>query len=244
MSADKPTKIPLWDNVIATTDYCLHLPKHNTIIIADLHLGLEGVLRLDGVSIPQYQEKIITNRLNTIIDKYQPENIIVNGDFKHEFGKNLRQEWREVGKLLQHLSEEHTVILIRGNHDNYLKTIASKHNVPMKMSHTIDDILITHGHKKITHPKTIIAHEHPFIRLRDAVGAMLSLPCFLVSDDLIVMPAFSPLASGTDMTEAEKQDFLSPQLQRYNVDKLRVVAISEIGLLDFCDLKHIKKMKI
>lgn len=111
----------------------------------------------------------------------------------------------------------------------------------MKMSHTIDDMLIAHGHKKITHPKTIIAHEHPFIRLRDSVGAMLSLPCYLVSDDLIVMPAFSPLASGTNITEAEREDFLSPQLQQYDVGKLKVVAISDIGLLDFSHVENIRE---
>ncbi|MEA2054000.1 MAG: metallophosphoesterase [Candidatus Thermoplasmatota archaeon] len=236
----------IWNGIFVTDDYCIYVPDEQTVIIADLHLGYEGVLRLQGVAIPKYQEKIIMERLKHIITKYEPETVIVNGDFKHEFGRNLRQEWREVSEVLSFLSEGRKVVLIRGNHDNFLKTIASKFGMTIKWRYDLHGIAIAHGHRSMEEKKMIIAHEHPSIHLRDRVGAMLSLPCYLISDEIIVMPAFSPLASGTDVSSADADDYLSPILRNLNVDinKFKVLAISDIGLLDFSTIEKLKTVRI
>ena len=216
------------------------------MVISDLHLGIEGALRSEGVSLPRYQKKIIIKNINKILERYNPEKLVINGDFKHEFGRNLRQEWREISDTLGMLSKKTNVILIRGNHDNFLKTISSKFNIPVNSSYLIDDILITHGHMEVKEnfefKKQIIAHEHPFIRLRDRIGAKLSLPCYLVSEDLAVTPAFSPLASGTDVIASEKNEYLSPVLKKYDIKKMRVWAITEAGLLDFSTIENLQKM--
>ena len=75
-------------------------------IVADLHIGYEGVLRREGTMIPKYQKEILKKRLDNIIEKYQPSLLIINGDFKHEFGKNLWQEWNEVTEILDFLTKK------------------------------------------------------------------------------------------------------------------------------------------
>ncbi len=237
-------EIEVWDNVFATSLFCLYAAKENAVIIADLHLGYEGVLRSQGVMIPNYQKNVIEERLKKIIEKYEPERIIVNGDFKHEFGKNLRQEWREAREMLDFLLQKSSVILLRGNHDNFLKTIASKFDVPVKMQMEMGDVVITHGHEDIKGKKLILAHEHPSIHLRDKVGASLHLPCYMVSENVIVMPAFSPLAMGTDVSSADTDEYLSPILRKENVSIFHLWAVSEIGLLDFSTIKNLKKARI
>ena len=234
-------EVKIWDGVFATDSYCLHMPAQNAIIIADLHLGYEGVLRMEGVAMPRYQEKVIMEKLSSIIKKYGPEKVIVNGDFKHNFGRNLKQEWQEVSNVLKFLCKKGDVVLIRGNHDNFLKNIASKFDVTMADKYDIKGITIAHGHKDVRGKKMIIAHEHPSIKLRDRVGATLSLPCYLFSDEIIVMPAFSPLASGTDVSSADAGDYLSPILKKHDMDEFRVLAISEAGLLDFSTVGNMKK---
>ncbi|MEF8849009.1 MAG: metallophosphoesterase [Candidatus Thermoplasmatota archaeon] len=230
-----------------TDDYCLYLSSKKTVVISDLHLGLEGVLRSEGLSIPQYQKKVIVEKIKKIVEKYKPKKILVNGDFKHEFGKNLSQEWREISEILDFLSDKvKEIILIRGNHDNFLQTIAVHSNVPFKKYYKFEDSLFIHGHKrrKKEYKRLIIGHEHPFIKIRDKVGATLSLPCYLYSEELIVLPAFSPLASGTDMTAVERKDLLSPVLKDYDISRLKVVAIGNIGLLDFSKLGKLRKLKM
>ncbi|MEF8879888.1 MAG: metallophosphoesterase [Candidatus Thermoplasmatota archaeon] len=238
-------KIEIWPDVFATRDYALHLPKKNVVIISDLHLGVEGVLRSEGVSLPQYQKKIILERLKKILKKYKPETLIVNGDFKHNFGKNLWQEWREVNEITDFLREQTEIILLRGNHDNFLKTIAVKNDIPFKQKYQIENIVILHGHKEKNIEKDkrkIIAHEHPFIKIRDKVGATLSSPCFLASENTVVMPAFSPVASGTNMITSEKKELLSPFLKKIMIEKFEVYAITDVGLLDFSSIGKLRKV--
>ncbi|RLF43693.1 MAG: phosphoesterase [Thermoplasmata archaeon] len=237
-------EVEIWTDIFASQLHCLYAEKQNAAVIADLHLGYEGVLRMQGIMIPNYQKEVIKERLKKIMEKYEPESIIVNGDFKHEFGKNLRQEWREVGEMLEFLSQKSNVFLIKGNHDNFLKTIASKYNIPVKMQMEMDGITIAHGHVEIKGKKIIMAHEHPSIHIRDKVGASLRLPCYMVSQSIIVMPAFSPLATGTDVSSTDAKEYLSPILQNEDVSAFHIWAISEIGLLDFSTIKQLKMARI
>ena len=231
------------DGIYLTNDYALFLDESRTIIIADLHLGYEGAMQSEGISFPKYQKEVMVNRLENIVRKFRPERIVVNGDFKHEFSKNLRQEWREVEEVLNFLLERVDVILVRGNHDNFLMTIVSAKGVTFENHITIDGITLTHGHKEFRKDEDIlvIGHEHPSLKLRDEIGASIKLPCFLFheTERIIVLPAFSPLASGTDVTTTMQKDFLSPMLQNVDVDDLRIFALTEIGLLEFGRLRGI-----
>ena len=236
----------LWPGVHATEDHCIWIPDHDTIVIADLHLGYEGVLRMDGVAMPRYQDRVIRRRLQRILERYDPRQVVINGDFKHNFSRNLRQEWREVGEMLSFLSAERDVHLVRGNHDNFLKTIAARHDVPMTWHHTLHDVTIIHGHRTEDVPldgRLLLAHEHPFIKLRDEVGATLSMPCYLHTDDVAVMPAFSPIVAGTDVSDASPRDYLSPLLHSVAVDRFHVTAVSDVGLLDFATIADLKQMQ-
>lgn len=237
-------EVEIWDDIFITSFFCIYDARENAVIIADLHLGYEGVLRSQGVMMPNYQERIIKKRLQKIIEIYEPDNIIINGDFKHEFGKNLRQEWREVGEMIEFLLQKSEIILIKGNHDNFLKTIASKFNVPLKTQLQVRNIVIAHGHVEIKGEKRILAHEHPSIHIRDKIGASLHLPCYMVSSDIIVIPAFSPLATGTDVSSADSNEYLSPILQKEDVSAFHLWGISEIGLLDFFTIRELKKVGI
>lgn len=210
-------------------------------IVADLHIGYEGVLQREGAMIPKYQKEILKERLNKIVEEYEPSLLIINGDFKHEFGKNLRQEWRETIEILEFLISKTKVILIRGNHDNFLRTIANKLNVRMMEHFEINEIKIFHGHKEMKGKKILMAHEHPSLHLRDKVGALVKLPCFITNGDITVLPALSPLAMGTDVSSASNNEYLSPILRNANIDDFDIYAISD-ELLYFSKIGKIKKV--
>ena len=229
------------NGIVISDTYAAFIPEHGIAVVSDLHIGYEGVLQSEGVMIPKYQKKILMERINKIIEKFDPELLIINGDFKHEFGKNLRQEWREAIEILGMIKEKTNVLLIRGNHDNFLKTIAGKIGVEVAESYEVDDIKIYHGHKDMDGKRKIIGHEHPSITLRDEVGAIVKLPCFLVEKDIIVLPALSPLASGTDVSSAEKDEYLSPVLKKSNIDELKIYAIHD-ELLFFSTIGNLKKV--
>ena len=229
------------DGIIISDLYAAFLPEHQIAIVSDLHIGYEGVLQKEGVMIPKYQKKILMERIEKIIERFEPRLLIINGDFKHEFGKNLRQEWNEAIELLNFIKSKTDVLLIRGNHDNFLKTIASKAGVRVVESYKVDEITIFHGHKDMEGRRKIIGHEHPSVSLRDAIGAIIKLPCFLISEHIVVLPALSPLASGTDVTTTEKEDYLSPVLKREDIKKFEIYAIAD-NLLFFSTIGKVRQV--
>lgn len=224
-------EIRLRPGVHATADQALWLEAEKTLVVADLHLGYEGAARERGVSLPRFQKRVMLARLSKLLDRYAPERFVVAGDFKHEFSRNLEEEWRDVREVLTQLTAKTQVVLVRGNHDNFLATITAKFGLDLPIRHQVGGFTIAHGHEVVPVQGTLVmGHEHPAVKLRD-FGAVVSAPAFVVLDDLIILPAFSPLALGVDVNEYPK---LSPMLASRSLDDARVIAVDEgKGLLDF-----------
>jgi putative SbcD/Mre11-related phosphoesterase len=233
-------KLEVRPDVVVDKDHALFLKKSRTAVIADLHLGYEGALHEEGVSIPRFQKGVMMDRLESIVKRHKPKKIIINGDFKHEFSRNLTQEWDDVNDVLNFLIGEVEVELTRGNHDNYLMTILAKKDLGLLETTESQGMPIAHGHKDITWEGTlIIGHEHPSLLLRDEIGASIKRPCFLISGRTIVLPAFSPLATGTNVASMH---FISPPLACLDAYKTRVIAIDEkLGLMDFQTLGDLRQ---
>ncbi|MBM4237468.1 MAG: metallophosphoesterase, partial [Euryarchaeota archaeon] len=171
--------------------------------------------------------------IQRIVERFSPERIVVAGDLKHEFSRNLEQEWSEVRSLLSFLRENAEVLLVRGNHDNYLRTIASRLGIEMRETCSAGAVTFAHGHLDNPSRPLVIGHEHPSIKIIDRVGASIKLPCFvrLMEERVLVMPAFSPLAVGVDMARIEPSECLSPILRGSDLREAEIFACSEVGLL-------------
>ena len=89
----------------------------------------------------------------------------------------------------------------------------------------------------------VFSHEHPVLRFRDQIGAQVTLPCFLYDEEnkLIILPAFSPLASGTNMLSPE-QSFLSPELRKLDLSRGRVFTISN-GIMEFGTVEELRQLR-
>jgi|TARA_B100001971_G_C18141746_1_gene510751 putative SbcD/Mre11-related phosphoesterase len=118
-------------NNIEMIDLALYINK--TLIVTDFHIGYEEALNKQGVLMPRFQFEEIIKRLEKIFLKLKNkkiDQIIINGDLKHEFGSISDQEWRLTLRLLDFLGKHcKEIILIKGNHDNILGPIARKRNV-------------------------------------------------------------------------------------------------------------------
>jgi putative SbcD/Mre11-related phosphoesterase len=221
--------------VSISNDLCVHLKDQGLVAIADLHVGYEAALEEEGLQLPRIQTATMEDALHRIIEKYDPDTVLIVGDLKHEFSRNLGQEWSDVKSILSLLHEQSKVLLVRGNHDNYLRNIASKMGIGLVDRTRVGGIAFAHGHhSKCEVRPLVMAHEHPSVRIVDRIGAAIRLPCFLHfrKDEILVLPAFSPLAAGTDVTRAERSDFLSPILRGCDISDTSVYGCSEIGMLN------------
>lgn len=236
-------KIEVSDGIYITSDRCVWYASKDVIILADLHLGLEASLRDEGYSVPRIQKDRILERLSTIMDKYQPITVVVNGDLKHSFGKNSGEEFYDLLDIVDFINEQSELVIVRGNHDNFLKSITEKRGIVFYEDYMIlDDITITHGHKRVEdHDILIIGHEHPSLKIRDEMGSLVKIPCFLYNDNekVIVLSAFSPFSEGRDMISARK--FISESINHMDIAEFYVFAVTDTGLMNFQTVKDIRE---
>ncbi len=239
-------KVEIADGLFLTSDYCAWYENKRAVLVADFHLGYESVLKEEGISIPTFQQEKILDRVADIKNRYEPDSFIVLGDFKHNFGRSENREFKELLEIMDYLMEGSSLILIKGNHDNYLENYANIKGVPFYEEKMIlEDMILTHGHQVVRGDSLLImGHEHPAIEVRDEVGSILRLPCFLYHPErkILVLPAFNPLTEGRDVVESKS--FFSKNLDHLYPDDFRVYVISEQGLIDFhkvIDLKAVRE---
>lgn len=199
------------------------LTEDNVLVVADMHLGVEATLEYEGLSIPRVQTKKIEEYIAKTIRTVSPSKVIVAGDLKHNFSSNLVQEWEDIRRFVRGLSGKTSLEVIKGNHDNYLGSILRAFRVPLRSETTVSGIRILHGHSgSLEGQMTIMGHIHPSLRLTDSIGASIKDRCFLYNraKRVLVLPALSLAAYGTDVVSQRSADKMSPLL-------------SDCGLSDF-----------
>lgn len=235
-------EIRLNNDLIINKNYSLFFINEKILVLSDLHIGFEEVMAQKGLLLPKIQTSEIMNLLNTVIDKYNPEQVLIDGDFKHEFSKNVEQEWRDIKKIIEFILSRTKLTIIRGNHDNFLKNILAKYDVPFVDSMKINNYLLVHGDKKIDRKNSflILGHEHPSIKIRDSIGAIVTIPAFLYApeDKMLVLPSPSIYSSGSDILSSNT---ISPMLRDIQFSKFLVYGISkDMGLLYLGDIQGLK----
>lgn len=231
----------------------VYIESIDAIVIADLHLGFEGIAAEHGIFIPKIQFKKEMAELKEILKKVKAEKIIINGDVKHEFSETGHHEFREVSRLYTFLKENFDrVIQIKGNHDNFIIYVCRKYGVKLYDNLQLGDYFFVHGHEdlklnSIMASNIITGHEHPAIALYDEVGGKEKVDCFLYgridSKKFLMLPAFSYFAQGSDVNIIPENEFLSPLLKRADFSEIKVIGVSrETGALDFGTLDKLRKI--
>jgi putative SbcD/Mre11-related phosphoesterase len=235
--------LTLAKNIIATEDGLgIYLVDINALVLGDLHLGIELALLGEGAYIPVDQYSIIQNKILDLIHTHKPGLLIINGDFKHEFGRASPQEWFEFQSLSTQLTElDIDLELVRGNHDNYLKNILAKQGNTIREPYYLNSkYLFMHGHQSLAEVFSgalpdidwlILSHEHPMIELRDEMSGVHKFKCYLKGawEDchVLVLPAYSPFASGTRMNKIDRNKLLSPVLKEIEFELLEPIVVDK-----------------
>jgi hypothetical protein len=204
-----------------------------TAVISDLHLGIEQSM---AGTIPRLQIKEIIASVLNLVELYGVKELVVAGDMKNEFSRNMPYEWDDVEEFITKVSETVRIRVLRGNHDNYLATILSKHGIALENYLKLGDWVVVHGHVDVDNLKMagsdttrfIIGHEHPSVKVRTGFTTY-SFPCFLRATkpekEVIVLPAFSTMVSGSDIISSES--FLSHLLRDFEENEIHIYAVED-----------------
>lgn len=191
------------------------------LVISDIHIGYEEMLRKQGVLVPLSQFDETMHGLRKIFSELEEKKlmikeIVILGDLKHEFGEISDTEWSDTFKFLEYLlSKCRKIVCVKGTHDTILEPILRKFpQVKFVDNYLSGEILFTHGDKfnevvrnldkKI---KTIIrGHLHPAITLTSGAKKE-TYKCFLVGKsggkEIVILPSFLPIITGSDVRERE-----------------------------------------
>lgn len=205
----------------------LHLVEEATIVVGDLHVGLESELRAKGVNLPSQTERM-RGRLLSILHTTGARRLVVIGDLKHSIPFSTRQEARELPHFLAQFPAE--VELVPGNHD---VDFADHLDIALQPAEgiVVGDVGLLHGHtwpsEAVMRQHTIVTcHNHPAVMLMDELGHRHKEACWVRAPfaakarekypelpkdaQLIVMPAFNELTGGTAFNAREGEKLLGP----------------------------------
>jgi DNA ligase-associated metallophosphoesterase len=168
---------------------CLYWEEERSLILSDLHFGKTGHFRKAGIAVPQsvYREDLL--RLLSLIQYFQPRQLLVVGDLFHSRENkelDLFLRWRED---FPHLG----IRLVLGNHDIlradwYVKAGIEVREGVLQLGefafvHDIEDA-------DETGPYYFSGHLHPGIRINGMGKQSLQFPCFYFGGEYAILPAF------------------------------------------------------
>lgn len=169
------------------------LYKHDerVLIIADVHLGKASHFRREGIAIPAHTQGEDYVRLAKLFESVTPARVYFLGDLFHS---SLNRDWHQFCNLIAqfpHIS----FTLVRGNHDVIDSALFEK--ICVHVTDIIEDEHFVYAHdvpqKSAEGKLTIVGHVHPGVALGGAARQNVTLPCFYLRGQTLILPAFGML---------------------------------------------------
>lgn len=183
-----------------TNQRAVFLEKGKALLLSDLHIGKTAHFRKNGIALANHIMKSDLERLAALIEYFQPEKLIVVGDLLHAGDNSDVYEfcqWRNQYPDLK-------FYLIEGNHDRISESLEKKLCLDFKESQLeLGAFTLIHEFDQERSGFQITGHIHPGIVLNSAVKN-IRLPCFALSENQLLLPAFSEF-TGLDTKNLPKK---------------------------------------
>jgi uncharacterized protein len=167
----------------------LHVERR-VAVVADVHLGYEWARGRGGDALPAHSLRETMDKLGSLLRRAPVDRLIVAGDLVESPRRCARTEadLATLYRWLEGLGVE--LVPVLGNHDPQ-----GTGRAPSRVE--VHGWTIHHGHRAVRAGRTISGHHHPVLR-----SGSLNAPCFVVADDAIILPAFTPNAAGLPVGSA------------------------------------------
>lgn len=157
-----------------------------SLVVADIHLGIEWDLYRSGINLPSQME-VRLDRILGYIQANSPDRVILLGDLKHNVPQVSWQEKDEIPCFLEALAEHTHVDIFPGNHDGGIELLFNRQKdirVHSVRGAVLDGIGYFHGHtwpapELLAASHIIVAHNHPAIRFTDSFGYSIVEPAWI-----------------------------------------------------------------
>ena len=211
--------------------------ESSTLLISDLHLGLEKELAKKGFRLPAYSVRMV-ERVKGIAEKYGTKRLVVLGDVKQTVGKVEDIDWGVVPWFFDTMLDLfESVEVVPGNHDGGIKTVLPPRVLLHPSQGTVlgsgrGRVGLAHGHAwpseaAIATRNLVIGHSHFTYEMRDALGSRSREAVWVTAEydvaqlmegagysskakgrgKLTVMPPFNRLVGGQPINRSRSFEF-------------------------------------
>jgi DNA ligase-associated metallophosphoesterase len=176
--------------------------EKQALILSDLHFGKTGHFRKAGIAVPQAVYKEDLQRLVSLMQYFQPRQVIAVGDLFHSKA-NLELEWFKRWRADFTIDFQ----LVRGNHDILLDDWYKEADIKVwDQDLIINNFCFTHEQCQNCNAHfTFCGHLHPGIAIHGLARQSLRFPCFYFTKDHCILPAFSKF-TGLAIVEPSKAE--------------------------------------
>ena len=209
----------------------------STLLISDLHLGLEKEMAKKGFRLPAYSVRMV-DRIRDIADRYRTRRLAVLGDVKHTVGKVEDIDWGVIPWFFDTMLDLfESVEVVPGNHDGSIRTVLPQRVVLHQSQGTVlgkgrGRIGVAHGHawpaeEAIKTKNLVIGHSHFTYEMRDSLGSRTREAVWVTAEydvaelmegagyssketgrgKLTVMPPFNRLVGGQPINRSRSFQF-------------------------------------
>ena len=175
----------LGQNFILHPSGAMFWEEEDSLVISDVHLGKISHFRKHGSAIPQQAVMGNFQRMNEVLEFFQPSKILFLGDLFHS---SLNKEWVLFEAWLENISAE--VILIEGNHDIISPLKYEQLGVQTISEIILGEFLLTHHPEERLGFFNFSGHIHPGVKIDGLGRQSLKLSCFFKSPSQMILPAF------------------------------------------------------
>ncbi|MCK4714592.1 MAG: metallophosphoesterase, partial [Candidatus Aenigmarchaeota archaeon] len=155
-----------------------------TLVVSDLHIGIEHRYRKKGISLPSQSETLMES-LEKIIKQVRTRKLVIIGDVKHRVPGTSFQEEREIPVFFRRLLEIVEVEVVPGNHDGGIERLLPPGVVlHPSMGFVFGKTWLCHGHawpsqEFLNAEHVVIGHNHAGIEFRDGLGYRWTEPVWV-----------------------------------------------------------------
>lgn len=167
----------------------IYRPLKKQLFFSDIHLGKTTHFRKKGIALPQQSKLKDIDLITSLINHYQPLQIIFLGDLFHSSYNN---EWLYFKSLLQQFATLQ-FILVKGNHDILKDDIYAIKNFDVIDVLEEEQFIFTHYPLENPIKLNFCGHIHPGYTLRGKAKQSITLPCFYKQNLTFMLPAFGNL---------------------------------------------------
>ncbi len=209
------------------------IPEEKTLVISDVHIGIEHELFKSGIVVPKQSDSFLKT-LNFAIDLTHAKRLVILGDLKYKVPGTSMGELKAIPIFLEKLMKNVKVILCKGNHDDNIETLLPD-GVKLHGSggFKMHNYGFFHGHawpskKLMSCDYLLMGHLQPAVEFKDSLGyrtieqiwvkakvdAKLTMKKYGISKtgklNLIIVPAFNKLSGAFVLNSKNKRGLFGP----------------------------------